>query len=341
MIARKSLLYHPSGVRFETPMLIPSFSSKGFGVSVKKLPGGQEEEHSEIATILEAASEFLTDSILISAYDIFYNHIPMPQNAVAEITIVDSGGYETSDLQDLSCTFIQQVSCKEWNEQQHKEVLTNWPGHIPAIFVSYDKSTVRIPLMEQVSRANALFEKHRAHLSTILVKPETKDQKYIQLQNIIANVDHFRNFNVIGFTEKELEGSCLLRMQTIAKIRLALDDAGIEVPIHIFGSLDPISVPLYFLAGAEIFDGLTWLRFGYDDGCAVYRNNFAARRIGIDRRDNFVKLKTMQDNLDSLTDLANQMRRFLNDGDYTKFGQNGKIFHEAYDLLKTKERRAS
>ena len=342
-IARSSQLRHPSGITIETPMLIPSFSSKGFGISKKKLPGGEAVECSEIAKILTAASEFLTDSMLLSAYDIYYQYVPMPENAIPDITIVDSGGYETSDLQDLSCTFVHPVECREWDEKKHSEILAKWPEHIPAVFVSYDKASLRIPLLDQISMAIDLFKDHRAHLTTILIKPETRDQKYIQTENVIAHAERFRHFDMVGVTEKELEGSCLKRMEVIARIRLALDDAGVKAPIHVFGSLDPISVPLYFLAGAEVFDGLTWLRFGYGSGCAMYRNNFAAKRreIGIHRRDDFVKLKTMQDNLGFLTELTNRMRRFLNDTDYAKFGQNENIFREAFDLLKTKVRRIS
>jgi predicted RNA-binding protein len=173
-------------------------------------------------------------------------------------------------------------------------------------------------------------------LSAILVKPETAGQKYIQVPNVVANADEFGAFDVIGFTEKELGDSFLARMASIAKIRLALDAARVASPIHVFGSLDPISVPLYFLAGAEIFDGLTWLRYAYEDGRAVYRHNFSARQIGVHRRDDFVKLKTIQDNLSSLLDLTNEMRRFLIDGDFEKFGPNAKTIRVAVDLLKTK-----
>ncbi len=49
-------------------------------------------------------------------------------------------------------------------------------------------------------------------------------------------------------------------MQNIAKLRKALDKAGLNIPLHVFGSLDTVTTPLYFLAGADIFDGLTWLR---------------------------------------------------------------------------------
>jgi hypothetical protein len=34
-----------------------------------------------------------------------------------------------------------------------------------------------------------------------------------------------------------------------------LDEAGVKSPIHVFGALDPLTVCLYFVAGAEVFDG--------------------------------------------------------------------------------------
>ena len=55
---------------------------------------------------------------------------------------------------------------------------------------------------------------------------------------------------------------------------MALDDAGVGIPIHVFGSLDPLISPIYWLAGAEIFDGLTWINMAYDPDLflAVYAN---------------------------------------------------------------------
>ena len=94
----------------------------------------------------------------------------------------------------------------------------------------------------------------------------------MSVEDIVANVSTIGRFHILGITEKELGDSMIERMDNIARIRLALDDAGLQrVAMHIFGGLDPITVSLYFLAGAEIFDGLTWLRFGFNGGAALYR----------------------------------------------------------------------
>src|SRR5688500_5201088 len=99
MRARKSKLIHPSGSTLDTPLLIPSFSSKGFSVD--------KDGISETATALKITSESIYESMLISAYDIHYGYIPLGEisGAFPQITFVDSGGYETSDSFDLSTTF--------------------------------------------------------------------------------------------------------------------------------------------------------------------------------------------------------------------------------------------
>jgi len=99
-------------------------------------------------------------------------------------------------------------------------------------------------------------------LREILLKPETTNQRFLQVPAIVENIRALADFDIIGLTEKEVGSSIFDRMQNIATIRLALDKAGMEIPIHVFGSLDTITTPMYFLAGADIFDGLTWLGDG-------------------------------------------------------------------------------
>ena len=81
----------------KTPLLIPSFSSKGFARS-------KRDGKNEIGKILETAGEFLTEVFLISAYDIYYKHLPCPSelSCTPELIFVDSGGYEISTDRDYS-----------------------------------------------------------------------------------------------------------------------------------------------------------------------------------------------------------------------------------------------
>ena len=105
MLARKQILSHPSGNPVETPLLVPAFSSKGLPIVKKKKSG--------VADAFKATREYLTYSMLLSAYDIHYKFIPKPSSAITEIVFIDSGGYETEDYHDLSATFRHSHPTKE------------------------------------------------------------------------------------------------------------------------------------------------------------------------------------------------------------------------------------
>ena len=180
MLARKSTLRHSSGVTIETPLLVPSFSSKGFQFN--------KDGESEITIALEITSEVLYESMLVSAYDIFHEHIPKPENlkGLPEIVFLDSGGYETSDEHELSSVFRHAVPIKEWNESKLKVVFDSWPAHIPAVFVNFDHGSVRKSLKSQIDSARKLLKKYPKHLHDLILKPETKDQAYIQLPSVLS-----------------------------------------------------------------------------------------------------------------------------------------------------------
>jgi hypothetical protein len=107
----------------------------------------------------------------------------------------------------------------------------------------------------------------------------------------------------------------------------------------VFGSLDPIGSPLYFLAGAEIFDGLTWLRYGYNNGTASYSHNTVALQFGIDQSQINVQAANLVNNYNYLIRLQNEMKMFLNDGDFGVFKCNSEFLRDSYNLLRTRNRR--
>jgi hypothetical protein len=332
MLARSTTLQHPVGRPLVTPLLVPSFSSKGFGVSPKGKP--------EVSRQLQIATQFITDSMLLSAYDIHHGHVKAPRRAIAEITFVDSGGYESTSFQDLSEFFVHSVQPKPWDEDRLCRTLDRWPDHIPAVFIGFDH---RGEIPRQAKRAHHLLKRYPRQLHALLIKPKAKKERLLPISDMVANVADLARFHIIGVTEKELGDSLIDRMDNISRIRLALDDANLRgIPLHIFGSLDPITVPLYFMAGAEIFDGLTWLRYGYHGGAALYRWNSAVLRHGVHHTDEQIKLLTMQENLIGLSELTTQLKRLLNDPhDFEKLAPNGDTMRKAFDLLRTRNPRVT
>ena len=245
MLAKRRSLKQNGREIDRTPLLIPSFSSKGFP---------------DIDKIIKYSSELIDGVTLISAYDLHYGKIKPPFD-FPSLIFLDSGGYEASKDAELSDFGEREHVPKPWSQDMHEAQLADWQPSVPSVLISYDHPKERLPIKAQIERAKTMAPGREGFLREILLKPETATQKRLQMDDIIKNVHALADFDVIGVTEKEVGNSILNRMKNIAQLRRALDKAGLETPIHVFGSLDTVTTPMYFLAGADIFDGLTWLRF--------------------------------------------------------------------------------
>jgi len=328
MLARSSILDHPSGIKIKTPLLVPSFSSKGFKFDSNR--------NSEILEIYDVTKEFLTESLLISAYDGYHGYVPLSK-IPTEYVFIDSGGYETSDEHDLSEVMRTNGNIEPWNEELHRNFLDKWPSYIPSIFISFDHGRIRKSISEQIRSARELFSNYPFQINNFLVKPE--DRNYLKLSNVIEHIRELSSFDIIGFTEKDLGSSIIDRMHNIALIRNALDEINIKAPLHIFGSLDPISTCLYFLAGAEIFDGLTWLKYSYHNGSAIYKNNAAVLTDGLTWEEKTLDSIIRKRNIYYLENLQIEMTNFLHESDFNIFTENSEILKQTYDTLCDKLRR--
>jgi hypothetical protein len=336
-LARTSPIRHKaSGVTLQTPLLIPSFSSKGFAKSKK-------DGKSDIGAIFAAASEFLTESYLISAYDVYYKNLPEPAQftLTPELIFIDSGGYEISTDRDYSSVIDPLPAPEEWDISKWESVVSSWSGEIPAVAVSYDHHEERLPFTEQVELARKRFRCCPQHLHSLLIKPEKATQNLLTeaLRSTIASASELGSFDLVSVTEKELGRSMLDRMAQIAKLRIAMDEASVSAPIHVFGALDPLSVCLYYIAGAEVFDGLTWIRYAFDNGQCVYAHNNGALKYGINALDNQIKSRTLADNCYYLQDLQQKLRDFETTKKWDKLHPNNTFIEDAYDSLTTRLKR--
>ena len=325
MITRSNKILHPLGNELETPLLIPSFSSKGFSF--------KDGEISEVVDVLKLSQEFLTESMLVSAYDIYHKHIPVFDEILCtEFTFLDSGGYETSEIYDLSATAKYSYPVKEWTPENYEKIISLFPEYKAGIIVSYDHGKERISLDEQINQAKILFSKYPSFLNDFLIKPEKETHQYIKIDSVLKQIDKFKDFSIIGVTEKELDNSILSRMVKIARIRNTLDESGNTAPIHVFGSLDPLTSLLYFFSGAEIFDGLTWLKFSYFKSSAIYQANYGALNndLGIHVIDSKVRSKSIVNNIYTLDKIKYTMQNFIasKDKDFKLFAEFDKELPE-------------
>lgn len=308
----------------KTPLLVPSFSSKGFS--------------KEIESILNIMKEFITECHLVSAYDIYYKYFDTSDLVFSEFMFIDSGGYEATkehELSEIRSSESESYKAKPWSSDMHNEVCEDWLNKFPqkrTILISYDHPKKRNILENQIENANEFF-KNKNVIREFLVKPETDDQKYVQIPSVLKNIEALSRFDIIGFTEKELGSTVLERMKNISTIRKKLIEINEETPIHIFGSLDTVLTPLYFIAGADIFDGLTWLRYAFIEGATSYIHHSFPLKSNFSHSEKSLH-KVLTDNYYYLLNIQDEFNRFIStDGDFSCFSFHSNIFRKAYQSL--------
>ena len=302
-------------------MLVPAFASKGFS-SVRK--------------IIQTMSEFIADPVLISAYDLHISRGKVKQASVAfaPLVFLDSGGYEASTKTDLSDTLKTKHDPLRWTVTMHSEVLKMWNFSTPTVLISYDHPGRRETLEMQLAGAMRLFARYPAAVAReILLKPEPGKRGKLDIEAIVGAVERLGDVEIVGLTEKELGRSTFERMVNIARLRIALRESGKDKPIHVFGSLDPISTPLYFLSGADIFDGLTWLRFAFRDRFALYKHNYGAVELDISTPDDLVNGHIWSRNYHYMADMQGRLRQYLLNGDFEVFGPNGPLLRSCSERV--------
>lgn len=236
----------------KTPLLVPSFSSRGFRL---------------ISDIHDITRDYLSDASLVSAYDVHHRRIAQDDIFTTEIVFIDSGGYEARHSFDPAEPYIDERAGEEWTQLDYKDVLSSIQSLSRIVVVNFDTCA---PLANQVHDAASFFAQHPRFASDFLCKPTSVSTPFVDVKELTDSIDDLAAFDILGITEKELGDSVLERCRNVLGLRGALSRHGYEMPIHIFGCLDPPTMLAYFLCGADIFDGLAWLRFTYSRGIPIY-----------------------------------------------------------------------
>jgi len=316
MLAKRRVIRFNNTEIERTPLLVPSYSSKGFP---------------QVSNIIAATEEVVEGVMLISAYDLHYGNVKAP--FFTPLIFLDSGGYEASKDTELSDFGEREHQPEKWTQEMHEAVLSQWNTSSPTVVISYDHPRERISFQDQIRRAQNTAPGRNDILREILLKPETDKQAFLDIDELLLHVRALADFEIIGVTEKEIGNSIFSRMENIAKLRTALDKIGLDTPIHVFGSLDTITTPMYFLAGADIFDGLTWLRFAFHDGYTMYKHNFGAIELGVKTKTHIIDGRTWNHNYRYLVDLELELRRFLKEYDFSSFRHHPNLFRDAHTSL--------
>jgi len=313
-LAERRIMKFPNGDELRTPVLVPSFSSRV----------------SQIDTILRASEQFIDGPLLVSAFDVGNNLISPPFDFAGPV-FLDSGGYELTKESDLSDVGSEPPGDPgDWSLERHRNVLSSWKPATAGAVVSYDHPLLRVSIEEQIEQALGLFDSRPDLAAELLIKPETHDQRFLDVRSAISHVGKLAPFHAIGITEKEIGNSVLERMLNVARLRSALRNVGLNTPIHVFGSLDTITTLFYFIAGADIFDGLTWLRYAFKDGRTIYRQDYGITDLGISTKAPKVEARCWSNNYQYMKDMELEMQRFAASQDFNVFKYHGDLLRSAY-----------
>ena len=282
----------------------------------------------------------IDESLLISAYDIkhglladsdsFNAGFKQSRYAQPRVLVIDSGWYEKNGSPPGSPIAVNLGEPRPWEEKHYKCTIDNFDEEMSPIVVSWDHVGL---YEEQIRRAQDFFG-GRSHLASVILLKPPAGSRFHNLDKLSReHVANLRTFDIVGVTEREIGESILDRLVNIAKLRMHLDAAGVSSPIHIFGGLDPLLTPLYFVAGAEIFDGLGWLRYGYREGVAMHSTATTLLDGQIRRRSFQAQLSVPLRNLDEINRLSDDLRRFLlRKGDWAVF-ERGEILRPIFESL--------
>lgn len=314
----------------DTPLLIPSFSSKIL---------------SDVNEAIRVMKEIIAESMLVSAYDIHHSTIETPI-VFTDFLIIDSGGYECNRRFVPQEGEISHIEPKEWSSDLYNETLEKIEFNdriTKTAIVNFDHPDIRESFDNQINKAEDFFKKWDSKIKIFLAKPEKKGERFLNIENIIKfiRVSDISIFDIIGFTDKELGPSLLERMASVVKIRNALNEKEMNIPIHIFGSLDTVTTPLYFLSGADVFDGLSWMKFYFQDEFVHYLNSGSSLFEGITMTEKQIATKTWVHNIGQIDKLQNSMMSYLGDYDLSKAFDDvrSKTFEQYQNLLINKMSR--
>ncbi|MDE2987116.1 MAG: hypothetical protein OXT70_03565 [Chloroflexota bacterium] len=269
----------------------------------------------------------LEEALLVSAYDIhhgflvdstaFSSNFHASRYAKPKVLVIDSGWYEKNGSPPAGPFSKDLNEPRDWNETDYKSTIDNLDEDLTPIVVSWDEIG---PYAEQIRRSQEFFGDRTHIASSLLLKPPLASKPFHALDQLSdADAKNLRAFDIIGVTERELGDNAIDRLVGIASLRSQLDKLDVSSPIHVFGGLDPLFTPLYFAAGAELFDGLGWLRYAYREGVAMHRDAGMLFDEPINRRFMAGAMFVAMRNLTEIGRLAEGLRRFAFQHDWSVF----------------------
>jgi hypothetical protein len=239
------------------PLFVYSYSSLGFSDLPERYLATREVAPLQLLSLYDLHHTLHGSQIL---------HAPVFKTAAR---FLDSGVYETEGFADLLSNQHQAIQ-PPWSQELYVESARRF-AHSGDVVVSFDHRSLSID--DQIAQGLSLFERIEQQGLTrdLLLHPKGASPE--RVADAIARLAP--DIDVVGLTEKDIGFPWFISASYIHQLRLTLDDAlGRYVPIHIFGCFDPQTISYFFFSGADIFDGLAWMRYYFHNGHAFNSREF-------------------------------------------------------------------
>lgn len=200
---------------------------------------------------------------LISSYDIY--HSDKTDKAEIYKTLSDSTDEGTIILLDSGNFEAYWHSDNKWSITKFRSVLNDITIDLCLSFdVFWEDSK---SLKEHTDQTISHVAKTASFQKTGLTIPIIHSQKKY-LSTITKNIAKKMNPEIIAIPERELGQSIFERSETIQRIREELDKTGKPIALHLLGTGNPVSILIYSLCGADMFDAFEWYKYliNFKDG---------------------------------------------------------------------------
>ena len=249
---------------------------------------------------------------LVSASDLSAGRIPPDVSDAANLIVVDSGRYEVEQAATQSTSCYMPPSIFQWSRSQYHEALrARVNGDANFVVVNYDRCGAIETQFEQADEDFALVPDAT---KDILIKPENKGD-LVNIAKLARYVSKLSGYDVIGVTARELGDSLIERCRAIVMFRDILNQSGLAIPIHVFGAIRPAEVLAFFFCGADMFDGLGWLKSAFRDGASVHIDEAAFEEHKWNLRDEELTYCERVHNLRTLYRLQQLTQNYAVTGD--------------------------
>ena len=237
-------------VEASTPLIVPSFSSRGFPF---------------VKEIYTEMKDKLFGVCLVSALDLARSHVPPSVLEDVNLVFLDSGLYEARNDEFSVDGSYGPKGRADWTREEYLRVAKGVGEGNNVVLVNFDLDN---DLKRQIDEAQSDFSIVPHAARDFLAKPESP-ARLLNVARMAKYAQELRTFDIVGITAREAGDSLVERCRTLVVLRDALGDASLDCPIHVFGAISPLEVITYFFCGADVFDGLNWLRLGFRDHASI------------------------------------------------------------------------